>query len=97
MKFALLALLKFYRLLSPLKLLLPAPPLTGRCCRFHPTCSNYAAESIAWHGALSGSWLAAKRLARCHPWNDGGFDPVPDTASRAACATTGTLSPPVNV
>ncbi len=54
-------------------------PLLGPRCRFLPSCSAYAAEAITRHGAVGGSWLAAKRLARCHPWCDGGFDPVPDT------------------
>lgn len=53
-------------------------PLLGPNCRFHPTCSSYAMESIEQHGALGGSWLAAKRICRCHPWNAGGYDPVPD-------------------
>jgi putative membrane protein insertion efficiency factor len=48
----------------------------GRVCRFEPTCSSYAVESVRVHGALRGCVMAAGRLCRCHPWNDGGFDPV---------------------
>jgi putative membrane protein insertion efficiency factor len=54
-------------------------PLLPPACRFHPTCSEYAAEAIETHGALKGTALAAYRLARCHPWSAGGFDPVPPT------------------
>ena len=52
-------------------------PLLGPRCRFYPSCSHYAIEAIESHGALRGSWLSAKRICRCHPFNPGGFDPVP--------------------
>ncbi|MCM8594654.1 membrane protein insertion efficiency factor YidD [Accumulibacter sp.] len=52
-------------------------PLLGRHCRFFPSCSEYADEAIRKHGALRGVALAVRRLCRCHPWNPGGFDPVP--------------------
>jgi len=63
------AVIKFYqRWLSPLK----AP-----CCRFVPTCSQYALEAIERYGARRGGWLALKRILRCNPFSKGGFDPVP--------------------
>ncbi|MBI1309502.1 MAG: membrane protein insertion efficiency factor YidD [Proteobacteria bacterium] len=49
----------------------------GRACRFEPTCSHYAQEAVMIHGVIRGGWLAAKRVARCHPWGGSGFDPVP--------------------
>nr|WP_230854447.1 membrane protein insertion efficiency factor YidD [Arthrobacter terrae] len=63
-----LALALYRRLISP---------LYGPVCRFFPSCSAYAMEAVTVHGAVKGSWLAGRRLIRCHPWNSGGLDPVP--------------------
>ena len=52
-------------------------PLLGPRCRYYPSCSQYAKEAVLKYGALRGSWLAAGRLARCHPWHPGGVDLVP--------------------
>ncbi|MBR4309978.1 MAG: membrane protein insertion efficiency factor YidD [Akkermansia sp.] len=69
MKKLFLFLIRFYRRrISPLK---------QPCCRFIPTCSQYALEAIEKYGALKGSWLALRRLLRCHPLCKGGYDPVP--------------------
>lgn len=69
MKALLLALIRFYRRrISPAR-----PP----CCRYIPTCSEYALEAIGKYGAWKGSWLALRRLLRCHPFHKGGYDPVP--------------------
>jgi uncharacterized protein len=69
-KSVLLALVKAYRLMLS--------PWLGLACRFEPTCSAYALDALEIHGAAAGSYLTLKRLARCHPWCDGGSDPVPE-------------------
>ncbi|NMG32024.1 membrane protein insertion efficiency factor YidD [Aromatoleum evansii] len=69
MKSLLLGLLRVYKY--------AISPMLGRNCRFHPSCSDYAAEAVQRHGALKGGWLAFKRVGRCHPFHPGGYDPVP--------------------
>ena len=69
MKYLFIFLVRFYQVVvSPLK-----PPT---CC-YTPTCSQYALEALKKYGAFKGSWLALKRIARCHPWGGCGYDPVP--------------------
>ena len=57
-------------------------PLLGQNCRYNPTCSAYALESISRYGAAKGGWIAVKRIGRCHPFRDGGNDPVPAMGHR---------------
>lgn len=52
-------------------------PFVPAACRYAPSCSGYALEALRVHGAFRGAWLAVRRIARCHPWAEGGFDPVP--------------------
>lgn len=75
MKYVLIGLLKAYRALIS--------PLYGNVCKYYPSCSAYALEAVTVHGALRGTGLAARRLASCHPWSLGGYDPVPGTAAAA--------------
>ena len=56
-------------------------PLFGQNCRYHPSCSHYMYEAIEIHGAVKGSWFGVKRIGRCHPFHEGGFDPVPGSTS----------------
>lgn len=53
-------------------------PWVGQSCRYHPTCSAYGMEALEKHGAIKGSWLTLRRIARCNPWGGMGVDPVPD-------------------
>lgn len=61
-------------------------PLYGDVCKFYPTCSAYGLEALRLHGAVKGSWLIVRRLARCHPWSMGGVDPVPGSPLAARLA-----------
>lgn len=65
-------------------------PLLGPVCRFAPSCSSYSVVAVRRYGVLHGGWLTARRLARCHPWNDGGWDPVPERRSATEQSTTTT-------
>lgn len=69
----------YQRLLSPLLHAIGGP---GAGCRFSPSCSDYARDALRTHGAIRGSWLALRRIARCHPWHPGGHDPVPPRPHR---------------
>ena len=70
LKWLLIGLVRFYQLLIS--------PLLGPRCRFYPSCSHYTMEALQKHGVIYGSWLAIRRIGRCHPGNPGGVDPVPE-------------------
>ncbi|ROL61498.1 membrane protein insertion efficiency factor YidD [Bacteroidetes/Chlorobi group bacterium ChocPot_Mid] len=69
MKYVLIILIKFYKL--------AISPYLPSSCRFYPTCSEYSMEALQEYGALKGGWMSVKRIFRCHPFNKGGYDPVP--------------------
>ena len=69
MRLLLIGLLRAYRAVIS--------PLYGQVCRYHPSCSAYALEAVTQHGSIRGTWLSVRRLARCHPWAEGGIDDVP--------------------
>lgn len=75
MRHVLMALIKGYRAVIS--------PSYGSVCRYYPTCSAYGLRAIEVHGSLKGSWLTVRRIARCHPWAPGGYDPVPGTPEAA--------------
>ncbi|TAH13730.1 MAG: membrane protein insertion efficiency factor YidD [Curvibacter sp.] len=74
MQAALVGLVKAYRLLLS--------PWLGSACRFEPTCSAYSLQALQTHGAAAGAYLTVARLGRCHPWCEGGYDPVPSERPR---------------
>ncbi len=78
--FMLIGLLRAYRALIS--------PLYGQVCRYYPSCSAYALDAVREHGSIRGSWLAVRRLARCHPWAAGGVDHVPPRAARGGAHPT---------
>ncbi len=86
MKYVLIALLKAYRF--------AISPLYGQVCRYHPTCSAYALEAVQTHGAVRGTWLAMRRVARCHPWAAGGLDPVPSPKNRRSSTPQAAMATP---
>lgn len=71
MKWILIGLLRIYRAVIS--------PIYGPVCKYHPSCSMYALQAVTRFGAVRGSWLAVRRVIRCNPWSDGGYDPVPGT------------------
>jgi putative membrane protein insertion efficiency factor len=74
MKYLLIGIVRLYQLMI-------SPFLTGHC-RFYPSCSQYSIEAFRKHGSFKGLWLTIKRISHCHPWGEGGYDPVPEPKSK---------------
>ncbi|MBZ5738186.1 membrane protein insertion efficiency factor YidD [Nocardioides mangrovi] len=79
-RWLLIGFLRAYRLLIS--------PLYGQVCRYHPSCSAYALQAVTERGSIVGTWLAVRRLGRCHPWAAGGYDPVPPRSPRLRAGST---------
>ncbi|MFT4217802.1 MAG: membrane protein insertion efficiency factor YidD [Micropruina sp.] len=86
MKLILIGLLQAYRAVIS--------PLYGSVCKYYPSCSAYALDAVRVHGAWRGGWLGLRRLAHCHPWSLGGYDPVPGTEAARAWAAEQTQNSP---
>jgi len=76
-KWLLIGIVRFYQLFIS--------PILGPRCRFYPTCSSYTIDALKQHGVICGTWLAIKRIGRCHPANPGGVDPVPSCGCQKGC------------
>jgi putative membrane protein insertion efficiency factor len=85
MKWLLIGLVRAYQLL--------VSPMLGPTCRYYPSCSAYAVQALQVHGAVKGTWLAARRLLRCHPWSPGGVDHVPARGHRHGHSPEAPASP----
>jgi putative membrane protein insertion efficiency factor len=70
MKYLFIGIIRFYQA--------AISPYLPRTCRYYPTCSQYGIQAFKKHGVMKGLWLTAKRISRCHPWHEGGYDPVPE-------------------
>lgn len=79
MKYVLIVLIKIYQIFIS--------PYFPSSCRYQPTCSQYAVEALKRFGFFKGSWLSIKRISRCHPWHEGGYDPVPEKEPRIKTKT----------
>ncbi len=75
MKYILIGLVRLYQYMLS--------PFMTSSCRFQPTCSHYGIEALRKYGALKGLWLTIKRILRCHPWSEGGYDPVPGQETKS--------------